>query len=251
MVGRGRAWLVRALSILVLLLLWEGAGRLAASPLAPPASTVLATLAREVASGALPHHVGITLARVAASFLLAMVAGTALGLAMGWWRTVDLWLDSALLLLLNLPALVLIVLLYVWFGLTEAAAIAAVALNKLPTTAVTVREGVRALDRDLLEMGGAFRFGRAATLRHVVLPQLQPYLFAATRSGLALIWKIVLVVELLGRSDGVGFQIQVYFQLFDVAQILAYSLAFILIVQIIEWAVFQPLERWATRWKAS
>ncbi|TWB37249.1 ABC transporter permease [Nitrospirillum pindoramense] len=251
MVGRGRAWLVRALSILVLLLLWEGAGRLAASPLAPPASTVLATLAREVVSGALPHHVGITLARVAASFLLAMVAGTALGLAMGWWRTVDLWLDSALLLLLNLPALVLIVLLYVWFGLTEAAAIAAVALNKLPTTAVTVREGVRALDRDLLEMGRAFRFGRAATLRHVVLPQLQPYLFAATRSGLALIWKIVLVVELLGRSDGVGFQIQVYFQLFDVAHILAYSLAFILIIQIIEWAVFQPLERWATRWKAS
>ncbi|MDZ5645883.1 ABC transporter permease [Nitrospirillum sp. BR 11828] len=251
MVSRGRAWLVRALSILVLLLLWEGAGRLAASPLAPPASAVLATLAREVASGALPHHVGITLARVAASFLLAMVAGTALGLAMGWWRTVDLWLDSALLLLLNLPALVLIVLLYVWFGLTEAAAIAAVALNKLPTTAVTVREGVRALDRDLLEMGHAFRFGRAATLRHVVLPQLQPYLFAATRSGLALIWKIVLVVELLGRSDGVGFQIQVYFQLFDVAHILAYSLAFILIIQIIEWAVFQPLERWATRWKAS
>ncbi|MEA1673332.1 ABC transporter permease [Nitrospirillum sp. BR 11163] len=246
-----QAWLVRALSVLVLLLVWEVAGRLAASPLAPPASTVLATMARETASGALPHHVGITLARVAVSFLLAMGAGTALGLAMGWWRTVDLWLDSALLLLLNLPALVLIVLLYVWFGLTEAAAVTAVALNKLPTTAVMVREGVRALDGELLEMGRAFRFGRAATLRHIVLPQLQPYLFAATRSGLALIWKIVLVVELLGRSDGVGFQIQVYFQLFDVARILAYALAFILIVQVIEWVALQPLERRAARWKAS
>ncbi|WP_044564527.1 ABC transporter permease [Azospirillum sp. B4] len=244
-----RAWLIRALSVLVLLLVWEGAGRLAASPLAPPASAVLATLGREVASGALPHHVGITLARVAMSFVLAMGAGTALGLAMGWWRAVDLWLDSALLLLLNLPALVLIVLLYVWFGLTEAAAITAVALNKLPTTAVTVREGVRALDGDLLEMGRAYRLGRAATLRHIVLPQLQPYLFAATRSGLSLIWKIVLVVELLGRSDGVGFQIQVYFQLFDVAHILAYALAFILIIQVIEWAALQPLERWARRWR--
>ncbi|TWB71953.1 NitT/TauT family transport system permease protein [Nitrospirillum amazonense] len=249
--GRGRAWLIRALSVLVLLLVWEAAGRLAASPLAPPASTVLAVMARETASGALPHHVGITLARVAVSFLLAMGAGTALGLAMGWWRTVDLWLDSALLLLLNLPALVLIVLLYVWFGLTEAAAITAVALNKLPTTAVTVREGVRALDAELLEMGRVFRYGRAATLRHIVLPQLLPYLFAATRSGLALIWKIVLVVELLGRSDGVGFQIQVYFQLFDVAHILAYALAFILIVQVIEWAALQPLERRAARWRVS
>jgi NitT/TauT family transport system permease protein len=61
----------------------------------------------------------------------------------------------------------------------------------------------------------------------------------------------VLVVELLGRSDGVGFQIQVYFQLFDVAHILAYALAFILIVQLIEWAALQPLERRAARWKAS
>lgn len=244
-----RAWAIRALSVLVLLAVWEVAGRLAASPLAPPASTVLAVLGREVASGALPHHVGITLARVAASFVLSMAGGVALGFAMGWWRRVDLWLDSALLLLLNLPALVLIVLLYVWFGLTEAAAIAAVALNKLPTTAVTVREGVRALDTDLLDMGRTYRLGRWATLRHVVLPQLTPYLFAATRSGLSLIWKIVLVVELLGRSDGVGFQIQVYFQLFDVAHILAYALAFILIVQVIEWAGLQPLERWVGRWR--
>ena len=65
-------------------------------------------------------------------------------------------------------------------------------------------------------------------------------MFAAARSGLALIWKIVLVVELLGRSNGVGFQIEIYFQLFDVTMILAYTLAFILVVQTIEWAALQP-----------
>ena len=151
--------------------------------------------------------------------------------------------------LLNLPALVVIVLMYVWFGLTEAAAVGAVTLNKLPTTAVVVREGTRALDRDLAEMARSFRMRRWTRLRHVVLPQLYPYVFAAARSGLAIIWKIVLVVELLGRSNGVGFQIQVYFQLFDVTQILAYTLAFILVVQAIEWAVLQPMERRATRWR--
>ena len=86
-------------------------------------------------------------------------------------------------------------------------------------------------------------------LRHVIVPQLTPYAFASARSGLALIWKIVLVVELLGRSNGVGFQIQIYFQLFDVTMILAYTLAFILVAQAIEWIVVQPLEHWATRWQ--
>ena len=215
----------RLLSLLALLALWEVAGDLAHSRVAPPLSTVLVVLWHETISGVLPLNLAITLWRIAASFALAMVLGSALGIAMGRRRRLDEALDVWLTGLLNLPALVLAVLLYVWFGLTEAAAIAAVTLNKLPTTAVTLREGARALDPQLLEMAEVFRFSRGAdAVRHVVLPQLAPYFFAAARAGLALIWKIVLVVELLGRSSGVGFQIEVYFQLFDVAGILAYTL---------------------------
>jgi NitT/TauT family transport system permease protein len=144
---------------------------------------------------------------------------------------------------------VLIVVIYVWFGLIDLAAIAAVALNKLPTTIVTMREGARALDPALAEMARSFHLSRWRNLRHVTLPQLAPYLFAAARSGLALIWKIVLVVELLGRSNGVGFQIQIFFQLFDVRLILAYTVAFIVVAQAIEWVAVQPLERWTNRWR--
>jgi NitT/TauT family transport system permease protein len=147
------------------------------------------------------------------------------------------------------PALVTIILAYVWFGLTESAAIAAVAVNKIPNVIVTLREGARALDRDYLEMAEAYRLGPMKTLRHIVLPQLYPYLLATARSGLALIWKIVLVVELLGRSNGMGFQLQVLFQLFDVTGILAYTIAFIVVVQVIEFAVLQPLEIRAGRWR--
>jgi len=235
--------------VLVLLASWEGSARLIRSRLFPSASTVLAALYREAASGQLAHNLGVTLARVACAFIVAMVLGTVLGVAMGRWRRLDRALDSFVTGLLNLPALVGIVLIYVWFGLSEATAIAAVALNKLPSTAVTVREGARALDQGLIDMAHSFRMGRGAVLRHVVLPQLYPYLFGAARSGLALIWKIVLVAELLGRSDGVGFQIQVYFQLFDVTGILAYTLAFIVVVQLIEWLALQPLERRANRWR--
>jgi NitT/TauT family transport system permease protein len=157
--------------------------------------------------------------------------------------------DSWLIVFLNLPALVTIVLCYVWFGLTEVAAILAVAINKIPNVVVTVREGTRALSRDLLEMAQVFQFGRWKTLRHVVLPALGPFIVAAARSGLAIVWKIVLVVELLGRSSGVGFQINLFFQLFDVAGILAYTIAFVAVIQLLELALLQPLERHASRWR--
>jgi NitT/TauT family transport system permease protein len=64
-----------------------------------------------------------------------------------------------------------------------------------------------------------------------------------------LIWKIVLVVELLGRSNGVGFQIGTFFSLFDVAGILAYTIAFAAVIQIIELALLRPLERRANQWR--
>ncbi len=239
----------RILSVVGFLLLWELAAWIAQSRLLPPASAVLTAVARGCASGVLPLSLGITLARVAVAFVVSMVLGSALGLAMGVWRGLDLVLDSWVTLLLNLPALVVIVLMYVWFGMNEATAVGAVVLNKLPSTTVTVREGARALDRGLTEMARSFRMRRWLIIRHVVLPQLYPYLFAAARSGLAIIWKIVLVVELLGRSNGVGFRIQLYFQMFDVTDILAYTLAFLVVVQAVEWLAFQPLERRASRWR--
>jgi NitT/TauT family transport system permease protein len=71
----------------------------------------------------------------------------------------------------------------------------------------------------------------------------------ATRSGLALVWKIILVVELLGRSDGMGYQLQLFFQLFDVASILAYTIAFVAVIQLLEWLVLKPLDHYGQRWR--
>ena len=235
--------------MLVVAGLWEVAADLAHSRMLPTVSAILRTMAVEIASGRLIHNLDATMIRVACAFALAMGLGSLLGIAMGRLVWLDRLLDSLLVGLLNLPALVVIVLIFVWFGLSEATTILAVALNKLPSTAVTLREGTRAIDESLVEMARSFRVPSATVWRRVILPQLYPYFFAATRSGLALIWKVVLVAELLGRTDGVGFQIEVYFQLFDVTGILAYTLAFVVVVQMIEWALLQPLERRAARWR--
>ena len=190
------------------------------------------------------------MARVSVAFLVAMAVGTAIGIAMGRSRRLDGALDSLLVIGLNIPALVTIILCYVWFGLTEAAAVTAVALNKIPNVVVTVREGARAVDKGLLEVATVYRVPAWRTLTQVYLPQLYPYLMAAARSGLALIWKIVLVVELMGRSSGVGFKLHTYFQFFDIASILAYTFAFAATILVIEALLMRPLEGRLSRWRA-
>ena len=236
-------------SLLGLLLIWQAAAQMAATASLPSPLEVAAAFGRETASGRLPAQLGITLARLALSFLLAISLGTAAGILLGRHRNLDRWFDPWVVIFLNVPALVTIILCYVWLGLGEMAAIAAVVINKLPNVVVTLREGARALDRDLLELAAAYRFGRWKTLRHVIAPQLFPYLMVASRNGLALIWKIILVVELLGRGNGMGYQLHLFFQLFDVAGILAYTAAFVAVIQLLELGLLKPLEAHAGRWQ--
>jgi NitT/TauT family transport system permease protein len=238
-------------SLAVLVLLWAALAAAMPAELLPPPATVLALAAEEWRAGELAFHLGATLGRVLAAFLLAMAVGAAVGIALGLSDRANRAFDPWLIVALNVPALVTIVLCYLWFGLTEVAAVAAVAINKIPNVAVTLREGARALDRDLAEMAQVYRFGKLSTLRHVILPQLAPFIAASARSGIALIWKIVLVVELLGRGNGVGFQIHLYFQLFDIGRIFVYAIAFILVMQAVELGILQPWERRAARWRTS
>lgn len=244
--------IVRALSLGLLLLVWVSAAALTAdASILPQPWALVEPLIRATRSGDLPYHLAMTLVRVAIAFVPAMAIGIAIGFVMGRYPAVDRWLDPWLVVFLNLPALVLIVLCYLWIGLNETAAIIAVVLNKIPNVATLIREGARALDPDLDAMARVYRMPPMAHLRHVLLPQLAPYMAGAARSGIAVIWKIVLVVEFLGRSSGIGFQIHFYFQLFDVAMVLVYSLTFIVVMLIVEAWILQPVERRARAWRTA
>jgi ABC-type nitrate/sulfonate/bicarbonate transport system permease component len=241
-------WL-RGLSLVGFLVIWQVIALILKDPLVPGPDVVLASLWQHAVDGDLFYSLGVTLLRVLASFIIAMFIGTAIGIIMGRYPRLDAGLDGVLVLGLNIPALVTIILCYIWFGLTEVAATTAVALNKIPNTVVTVREGARAVDRKLLEVADAFDVRPVLKLRKVYLPQLYPYLMAAARSGLALIWKIVLVVELLGRSNGVGFELSTFFQFFDITSILAYTLAFASVVLLIEAVLMRPLDQRLNGWR--
>ncbi|MDD1633838.1 MAG: ABC transporter permease, partial [Methylococcaceae bacterium] len=236
-------------SLLIFLAVWQGLAAYLGSNTLPAPETVAKVFWQACVTGQLPFHLGVTLLRLVVSFSIAMLLGCAIGIILGRNKKLDAFFDNWLVIFLNIPALVTIILCYVWFGLVESAAILAVVINKLPNVIVTIREGTRALDQDLLDMARCFHFSKRKTLVHVIWPQLHPFVMGATRSGLALIWKIILVVELLGRSNGMGYQLHLFFQLFDVASILAYTVAFVAVIQLIELLILKPLDKKSLRWR--
>jgi NitT/TauT family transport system permease protein len=240
----------RAFSIAGLVGFWWVLAWLVHSPSRLPGPWPVVCFAwQQSIGGNMVPAVCITLARVAAAFVLSMLAGVAIGMVAGRSRAADAIIDPWLLIWLNLPVLVVVVLVYIWVGLNDVAAVLAVSLAKIPTVAVTVREGARALDPGFDEVSLVFALPRLRTWRYVVAPQMAPYLVAAARSGLSITWKIVLIVELLGRPNGVGFELNLLFQSFDVTGIIAYGLVFALIMLGLEALLLQPVERRVSAWR--
>nr|CAA6824728.1 MAG: Taurine transport system permease protein TauC [uncultured Thiotrichaceae bacterium] len=242
--------LIRIVSLGTFLLFWGVLSLVMADPQVLPSPIVVAQKMAELwASGDIQLHLIDTSIRIAWAFSLAMTLGGLLGYMMGRYPLLNAWLDPWLIVFLNLPALVLIVLCYLWIGLNETAAILAVTLNKLPLVMTLIREGARNASSELRDLAQVFKLSPMHKFRHIILPELLPHLVASSRAGLSVIWKIVLVVEFLGRSTGIGRQIHTQFSIFNVTGVLAYALSFVVFILFIEFFIMQPLERHATRWR--
>ena len=247
---KNNSFILKILSIFLLFAVWFVLSSILNLETLPSPVKVFLKLKKDLLNGDILYHLSITLYRVLVSFLLAMFIGIILGIWMGNNKKINNLLDSWNIIFLNIPALVLIILSYVWFGLTELAAIIAVSLNKIPNVIVTIREGAKAVNTQLLEVAEIYKINKIKKFFLFYLPQLYPYLIASARGGISLIWKIVLVVELLGRSNGIGFKLHEFFQFFDITSILAYTFAFVIIMIAIENFFFVPLDKMANKWRS-
>ena len=237
------------LSILLVVIVWQASSIAVNSELFPSVIDVLKNLSQQIANKELFSHLFITLYRVFVAFFITMIIGVIIGIVMGFYQKIDGMLDFLLILFLNIPALVTIIVCYIWFGLSDFAAILAVVINKVPIIVTNIREGTRAFEKKYMDFAKVYKLSKKEIIFNIYLPQLYPYLMATTRLSLSLIWKIVLVVELLGRSDGIGFQISMYYQFFDISSILAYSFAFIFVILLIEHKILKPIDNRLKAWK--
>ena len=192
---------------------------------------------------------GVTLGRVAVGFLLSFALAAAWGFAMGVSPAAEDYLGVPLFTLLTVPSVVWAFLGVLWFGLTDhLVPVFVVVLVVFPYLAVNLWEGIEAVDGRLVEMARAFDATTVETWRHVYLPQLLPTLFATTRLGLAIAWKLSLIAEVFGAPTGVGVVVKYHFENFDTGLVIAWAVPVMLLMFGVEW-LLRRAERRATRWR--
>jgi NitT/TauT family transport system permease protein len=247
--GALRTLALRAASIVVMVFVWWLLTWFFPPSLIPHPLDTFKEVGAIVNTGQFLSEMGATLRRVGVGFAIAMLIAIPLGIIMGTIKSLENFFEPPVILGLTMPGLVWAVMAIMFFGLNETSAYAAVAITIMPMLAISLWQGTKSIDKDLIDMSTAFHASAWSKVVDVILPQLISHILAAIRYGLGLAWKVVVVVEMFGFSNGVGYQVVRGFNVFSMKQVLAWAITFLLVMIVIEFGIIGWLESRVTRWR--
>lgn len=190
-----------------LLLIWQIAANIGwlEKRILPAPSAVVVAFWHLLLSGELFIHVRVSAGRALLGLLIGGGLGLVLGLLNGTSRFAANLLDSTLQMIRNIPALALIPLVILWFGIDETAKLFLVAVGVFFPVYINTYHGIRSVDPDLIEMGNAYGLSRRELYQQIILPGAMPSILVGLRFSLGLVWVILIVAETISAQSGIGF----------------------------------------------
>lgn len=199
------AWRRRLAPMLLLVAWGVGSGTgLIPSRVLPGLGKVLATAWTLASNGTLESNLAVSLERVVLGLALGVAAGSALALVAGLSRLGDDLIDPNMQMLRTLPALALVPLFIVWFGIGEAPKIYMIALATAFPIYLNLYSGIKAVDPKLLEGGRTLGLSRLGIIRHVILPSASAPFLVGLRFAAGVAWLVLVVCEQINANTGIG-----------------------------------------------
>jgi sulfonate transport system permease protein len=197
------AWVVPV----VLLFAWQWASSTGtlSSRILPAPRDVLTAFVKLSVSGELWSHVRVSTLRALSGFVVGGGLGLVLGLLTGSLRWAEILFDTALQMIRNIPALALIPLVILWFGIDETAKLFLVSLGVFFPIYINTFHGIRSVDRGLLEMGKTYGLSGWPLYKEIILPGALPSILVGVRFSLGFMWVMLIVAETISARSGIGY----------------------------------------------
>src|SRR5471032_1180277 len=200
-------------------------------------------------SGTFFDDLGITLWRVVAGFVLAAVVGGPLGIVLGSNRTAAQLFEPLLSIVNTVSSAIWAVFAIIWFGISNATTIFVVFMTAMPLILTNVWQGALTVDRNHIELARSFRMSQTQIMRKIFLPTILPHFFAGARLAFGFGWRVSLVAETIGSSNGIGYRLRQAADLVQTDQVFAWTVTLVVLMLLLEAGVLKPLERRLFRWK--
>ncbi|TAG76181.1 MAG: aliphatic sulfonate ABC transporter permease SsuC [Burkholderiales bacterium] len=238
-------WLV-PIGLLVVWQLASSLGWLSTRVLPAPVDVVKAAWTLS-ASGELWTHVKVSAARALAGLAIGGSLGLILGLLTGSLRIAETLLDSTFQMLRNIPALALIPLVILWFGIDEGAKLFLISVSVFFPIYLNTFHGIRNVDTGLIEMGRTYGLSRWQLYRQIILPGALSSILVGLRFSLGLMWVILIVAETISAQAGIGYLTMNAREFLQTDIVLVGILLYALLGKLAD-VLARGLERWWLRW---
>ncbi|MFU9817849.1 aliphatic sulfonate ABC transporter permease SsuC [Acinetobacter radioresistens] len=238
-------WLVP----LLLLILWQltSMSGLLQSRILPAPTAVLTAFWSLLISGELWQHVKVSTARALTGLAVGGGLGLLLGLLNGSSKVASNLLDTTLQMLRNIPALALIPLVILWFGIDESAKLFLVAIGVFFPIYINTYHGIRSVDPQLIEMGKSYGLNRRQLYQQIILPGAMPSILVGLRFALGLVWVLLIVAETISAQSGIGYMTMNAREFLQTDIVLVGILLYALLGKLAD-ILAQGLERYLLRW---
>ncbi|WP_374253727.1 aliphatic sulfonate ABC transporter permease SsuC [Acinetobacter brisouii] len=215
----------------------------------PAPTAVLSAFWSLLISGELWHHVKISAGRALLGLLVGGGLGLLLGLLNGSSRIASNLLDTTLQMIRNIPALALIPLVILWFGIDESAKLFLVAIGVFFPMYINTYHGIRSVDPQLIEMGKSYGLTRWQLYKDIILPGAMPSILVGLRFALGLVWVLLIVAETISAQAGIGYMTMNAREFLQTDVVLVGILLYALLGKLAD-VLAQYLERYLLRWHA-
>jgi NitT/TauT family transport system permease protein len=220
-VGRRRSLIRGCVSVVAVLALWEAAVRIfePSTVIIVGPSAIPAAFWSLAETGELWRHFSVSMRQFVLGYVLAVALAIPLGLWMGASRRAHDYGDPWLTALYATPNVALAPLFVIWLGFGDRAHVAIIALVAFFPVIINTIDGVHAVERDLREVGIAFRANKREAFSRIDLPGSLPYIFTGLRLAMARALVGIVVADLFGAQAGLGYLILTSSQLFQTANV--------------------------------
>ncbi|WP_419819815.1 aliphatic sulfonate ABC transporter permease SsuC [Acinetobacter sp.] len=236
---------------ILLIVIWQIASKtgLLESRVLPAPTAVVSAFWTLLVSGELWQHVKVSAGRALLGLFVGGGLGLFLGLLNGSSKVASNLLDTTLQMIRNIPALALIPLVILWFGIDESAKLFLVAVGVFFPIYINTYHGIRSVDPQLIEMGKSYGLSRWQLYKEIILPGAMPSILVGLRFSLGLVWVLLIVAETISAQSGIGYMTMNAREFLQTDIVLVGILLYALLGKLAD--VFaQFLEKYLLRWHA-
>ena len=190
-----------------------------------------------------------TMKRMLIGFSISVVASILISLLMERYKLIKMFFETYVNAALLIPAVIFVYIIVIIYGVKEVTPILIIVFITAPELIIILSTSLENLNKDYTQVARVYKINKITYLFKIIFPQIIPNFFAALKIEFSVAWKMAIIAEAFALSNGIGYAIYYQFQLFSLKGVISWTIAFMIIMTILQYGLINFIEKKLLKWK--